>query len=218
MLGTSNTLKEAPFGDKSFEFWALNDMYAMIPTDNITRWFDIHLRHRIDVYHARVSGKNHIEELKALTIPIYMQEQHDDIPTSVKYPLEEMIKHFGRDYFQSTLDFMIALALHEGFNEIHIYGVNMAVNEEYAYQRPSMTYWLGRAEGMGVKIVLPEGCDILKQYFRYGYEEQKERDLLIKARAKSAELDRQAKEFMKNYYLATGAKDTWDFILRELEQ
>ena len=218
MLGTSNTLKEAPLNDKSFEFWALNDMYAMIPAANITRWFEIHTRTLIDDYHARISGKNHIEALKTLTIPIYMQEQHDDIPTSTKYPLEEMVKHFGRQYFKSSLDYMMALALSEGFDEIHVYGVNMAENEEYAHQKPSMEYWIGRAEGMGVKVVLPEGCDLLKGYFRYGYDEEKESDLLIKARAKSAELDRQGKEFMKNYYLSLGAKDTWDFILRELGQ
>jgi hypothetical protein len=216
LLGTSNTLKEAPFKDKSFEFWALNDMYAMIPKENITRWFEMHKREFIDVYHARISGKSHIEELRNLKIPIYMQEEHEDIPTSIKYPLEEMIKHFKRDYFQSTLDYMMAFALYEGFEKIHIYGVNMAINEEYVYQRASMSYWIGRAESMGVNVVLPKGCDLLKQYFRYGYEAEKESDLLIKARAKSAELDLQSKEFMKNYYLSLGAKDTWDFILREL--
>ena len=218
LLGTSNTLNQAPFNDSSFEFWALNDMYEMIPTKNITRWFEIHTRQEQERHVSKRASGSYLEGLKALTIPVYMQEHFEDVPTSIKYPLETMVEHFGRQYFKSTLDYMMALALYEGFEEIHLYGVNMADNIEYAHQRPSMEYWIGRAEGMGVKVVLPEGCDLMKGYFRYGYDEEKENDLLIKARTKSAELDRQSKEFMKNYYLSLGAKDTWDFILRELGQ
>lgn len=218
LLGTSNTLNQAPINDKSFEFWALNDMYEMIPTANISRWFELHTRREQEkVISARASG-GYLDGLRSLTMPVYMQDKYEDIPTSIKYPLEDVIAHFGRQYFKSTLDYMIALALYEGFEEIHIYGVNMADSIEYAHQRPSMEYWIGRAEGMGVKVVLPEGCDLLKAYFRYGYDEERESDLLVKARTKSAELDRQSKEFMKNYYLSLGAKDTWNFILRELGQ
>ena len=218
LLGTSNTLKEAPLSDKSFEFWALNDMFSMIPKGVATRWFEIHSKKAREKHTPRGADISYLEGLASLNVPIYMQEQCQDIPTSIKYPRAEMVEHFGRQYFKSTLDYMIALALYEGFEEIHIYGVNMAYAEEYAHQKPSMEYWIGRAEGMGVKVVLPEGCDLLKGYFQYGYDEEKESDLLIKARTKSAELDRQGKEFMKNYYLSLGAKDTWDFILRELGQ
>lgn len=218
LLGTSNTLSQAPINDRSFEFWALNDMFVLPQGKAATRWFELHPRATHESHIPRGNANNYLDGLRAMTIPVYMQEHYPDIPASIKYPLEEMIVHFGRQYFKSTLDYMMALALYEGFEEIHLYGVNMADSLEYAHQRPSMEYWIGRAEGMGVKVVLPEGCDLLKGYFRYGYDEEKENDLLIKARTKSAELDRQSKEFMKNYYLSLGAKDTWDFILRELGQ
>jgi len=218
LLGTSNTLKEAPIHDKSFEFWALNDMFAVIPEGIATRWFEIHTRNNIEICHTRNAAIDYLGWFQKSTIPVYMQEKFDDIPASIKYPLEEITKYFGRQYFKSSLDYMMALALYEGFEEIHVYGVNMAVGDEYAYQKPSMEYWIGRAEGMGVKVVLPAGCDLMKGYFRYGYDEQKETDLLIKAQSKNAELARQAAEYQKNYYLSMGAKDTWDFILRELGQ
>ena len=219
LLGTSNTLNQAPFNDKSFEFWALNDMFVTLPEGLATRWFEFHDRKTHETHKPRGdSNISYLDWFRSATIPVYMQEHFEDIPASIKYPLETMVEHFGRQYFKSTLDYMMALALYEGFEEIHLYGVNMADNIEYAHQRPSMEYWIGRAEGMGVKVVLPEGCDLMKGYFRYGYDEERESDLLIKARTKSAELDRQSKEFMKNYYLSLGAKDTWDFILRELGQ
>lgn len=195
-------------------------MYILPEGQAATRWFEIHSRRAQEAHTPRggAPGTTHLQGLKSLAIPIYMQEQHNDIPASVKYPLDEMVKHFGRQYFKSTLDYMMALALYEGFEEIHLYGVNMADNIEYAHQRPSMEYWIGRAEGMGVKVALPEGCDLMKSYFRYGYDEEKESDLLIKARTKSAELAKNAAEFQKNYYLSLGAKDSWEFILRELGQ
>ena len=188
----------------------------MIPDGTATRWFEIHSNSCIESHSTRGISANYLDWYKNATIPIYMQRHFDEIPASVEYPLAEMVRHFGRQYFKSTLDYMIALALFEGFTEIHIYGVNMAVGEEYSVQKPSMEYWLGRAEGMGVKIVLPDGCDLLKGYFRYGYDDEKQNDLLIKGRAKSAELAKNAAEFQKNYYLSMGAKAEWDFILREL--
>jgi len=47
-------------------------------------------------------------------------------------------------------------------------------NTEYFWQRPSCEYFLGLATGMGVKIWLPDSCDLLKTRFMYGYEEAKE--------------------------------------------
>jgi len=217
LLGTASTLKEAPYSDNSMEFWALGDMFGIVPMDKISRWFEIHSREENERHLVRCINKPHIEALKGLKIPVYMQEYYKDIPASVPYPLADMADKY-RNLFCSTVDYMMALAIDEKYDEVHIYGVNMATNGEYASQRPSLYYWLGQAEGRGIKVVLPEGCDLLKGYFRYGYDEVKENDLLVKARTKSAELDLQSKEFMKNYYLSLGAKDTWDFILREMGQ
>lgn len=69
------------------------------------------------------------------------------------YPLQTIIQEFKTDYFGSTVDYALALAIHEGFSEIHMYGVNMANNEEYAYQKPSCEFWIGYAMGMGIEIV-----------------------------------------------------------------
>lgn len=215
ILGTASTLKEAPFNDNTLEFWALGDMFGSVPMQKISRWFEIHSREENDKHIIRYTNQSQIEALKSLTIPVYMQEHYRDIPASIPYPLEEMANQY-RDLFRSTVDYMMALAIHENYDEIHMYGINMSTDGEYASQRPSLYYWLGQAEGRGIKIFLPAGCDLLKAYFRYGYDEEKENDLLIKARSKSAELAKNAAEFQKNYYLSLGAKDTWDFIQREL--
>ena len=209
ILGTAQTLKEAPINE-DYEFWALNDMYKVVPVERISRWFEIH---KCDTVETKTQ---HIQVLSQLSIPIYMQEQHPEIPTSVKYPLETLIEHFGRRFFNSTIDYMIALAIYEGYQDISIYGVHMSYMEEYGEQRPSCLYWLGVAEGKGIKIHIPDDSDLLKSYWLYGYEDKKRKDLEVKGNARLKELERQAAEFQKNYYLSLGAKDTWEFILKEL--
>lgn len=215
ILGTAETLKEAPLNDSSFDFWALNDMYDVVSEERINRWFEIHSLFEIQDSVSRKTGKSHIEWLKNCKIPVYMQDKHEDIPTSVKYPIDEILDRFGTDYFHSTIDYEIAIALYEGYKEIHIYGVNMAINEEYGYQRPSACFWLGVAKGMGVKVVLPKSCDLLKGYYRYGYNYLQQSDFEKKALSKITQLENESAQYQKNYYLAMGAKSAWEYILRE---
>ena len=47
----------------------------------------------------------------------------------------------------------------------------MAMETEYATQRPSCEYLLGMAEGRGIEIVIPDSSEILKSSFLYGVEE-----------------------------------------------
>lgn len=121
--------------------------------------------------------------------PIYMQEAHDDIPGSVKFPLDEIKERFlkGRlwrrtrdddgnvtglkpfDYFTSSFAYMCSLALLEGFERILVFGFEMATDTEYRYQKGSTEFWLGVAAEMGVEVVLEEECQLLKGG-KYAYE------------------------------------------------
>jgi len=209
LLGTSPTLSEAPLDDDTIEKWALNNMYNVVPVEKISRWFQIHSE-------ESVRDVPDWEKYKGITVPIYMQEHYDEIPTSIKYPLDEMTKLFGYKLFRSTLDFMMALAIAEEYDVIYLYGVDMANNTEYAYQRPTLMYWIGRAIGMGIKIILPDNCDLLKNYFVYGYDDEKKTDFEIKAKARMAALTSQGRQAEKDYYLTKGAIDTFEYILRDI--
>jgi hypothetical protein len=213
ILGTSPTLKLAPVNDPSFEVWGLNDMFTVLPRAD--RWFEMHPRQVQENSIVRNSKQNYLEWFKNTKIPVYMQEKFEDIPSSIKYPLDEMIRKFGVELFGSTVDYEMALALSEGYKEIYIYGVDMAVNEEYSQQRPSLYFWIGIAMGMGVKVFMPDGCDLLKSYFKYGYEELKETDFHKKATDKIKYFDDHAIDFLKNYYVSMGSKEAWENILKE---
>ena len=215
ICGTSKTLKKTPRDITGLEYWILNDMYLI--TNKYDRLFQIHAREFLEKS-ADSTGTPSITALSNITVPIYMQDSHDDISNSVKYPKDEVIKYFGRELFQSSVDYMVALAIYEGYEEIYLYGVDMQVNEEYSYQKPSCSYWLGVAEGKGIKVYMPPECDLLKSYYSYGYDDIKRNALAIKAEESIKELEVQQKTFSKNHYIAMGAKDTWEYILRSISE
>jgi hypothetical protein len=80
---------------------------------------------------------------------------------------------------------MLAFAITEGFQEIHIYGVDMAQdvdtngNSEYGYQKPSCEYFLGVAEKYA-KVYIPDTSDLLMCAMRYAVDLDNERYVYLK--------------------------------------
>lgn len=105
-------------------------------------------------------------------IPVYMQEHFEDVPSSVKYPFDEVVKtllpNIWRDYgkgreqvvhFTSSTSYAIALALYlteigvRQFKQIETVGIEMTSDTEYVRQRDGVTFWLGIAVGKGINVV-----------------------------------------------------------------
>lgn len=103
-------------------------------------------------------------------VPIYMQQEWDDIPGSIKLPLAEITEEFlpGAPYYTSSAAYMLGLAMLMGFKRIEFYGFDMGSDTEYHYQRANFEYWLGLAHSRGFEVVLP-GSAILTGKL-YGYE------------------------------------------------
>lgn len=137
------------------------------------------------IWRSDNSGKypGHYDWLKNNnTVPVYMQQHYEDVPASVAYPLEEITQTLlpylwrndeldfeaAKPYFTSTTAYMIALAIYKGFQEIRIYGVEMASDTEYVRQRDGVTFWLGVAIGRGINVVLQKRS-LLMSGPLYGY-------------------------------------------------
>lgn len=90
---------------------------------------------------------------------------HDipEIKKSTKYPYKEIVDYFGTDYFCSSLDYMIAYALYEGYDQIDI-GFKFFLGDvdftDSLWEKCGCEYWLGRAQGAGVKVKTLEGSNI----------------------------------------------------------
>ena len=169
ILGKSQTWCDAP---KNIEWWCLNDTAYM----SAKRRFEMHSEERINYL------PNYREWLRSLTVPIYMQKRHDDIPMSIKYPLKEIINRFGDHLFTNTICYMVALAIVEEYDELNIFGVDCHHTEDYRNQRPAIVGLLEHAKGLGIKVIVPEVSSLFKKQFLYGYERDPEECALLEIR------------------------------------
>lgn len=167
---TNHRLQALELGD-DWELWGLNELYRYIPAQRFHRWFEIHGREYLE---QDEDGRKHIEDLKSVLpgVPIYMQQRHEDIPGSVKFPIDELCQQLESSYYTCCPSQMVAWAIALGYSEIHVYGVDMAQETEYGYQRPCMEYWIGRAQGMGIVTHVPTESDLLTCVGIYGYESE----------------------------------------------
>ncbi len=173
--------EHAPFSDKGVEIWSLNDTYLKgLP--RVDRWFEQHKPADWYLYgETPVSCEiphgmyprpmDHKARLNTLNVPVYMQNVEPDIPRSVRYPLEDVEAVSGcAPLFDSSIAYMVGLALLEKAEWIGIYGANMAGPTEYARQRPNVQWLLGLAVGRGAKLSIGQPSTLLAPSHYYGYE------------------------------------------------
>lgn len=193
------------FSKKSdWEIFGLNQLYRHVPRAD--RWFDIHYNWDKEV----VPGTDHRKWAAECGIPFYMMARQSDVPTSVTYPLRQLMAHFGNiDYFTSTIPYMLALAIFEidlevgqrfnaetaedneapiaflrrlyGEYQIGIFGIDLAVGGEYFHEKPCCEFWIGAAAlGRGISVLMPPESALCKQAYRYGYDPEPKQNVTTK--------------------------------------
>ena len=164
-----STHDDAPFDDPRWEVWGL-------PWDEdrwpyFDRYFEIHPLDLLRKPEAR-RRSGYEDRLKTLSAPLYMQTTYNDIPNAVRYPIERVVECLALDYFNSSISYLMALAITEGANRIGIWGVDMddvkstpgdpSHMSEFAYQRPNMEYLIGFARGKGIEVYIPPESSLVK--------------------------------------------------------
>ena len=148
---------------RGVEIWGLNQGHALFTREAMARftaWFQVHPYEEMAARQRPELG--HLDFLRQTQLPVYMEEVHPEIPSSVRYPYEEVTTMMGGTYLTSAPAFMLALAIHQGFELIKVYGVDMAEETEYRDQRPCFEFLLGFAIRGGISVWLPPGCPLLK--------------------------------------------------------
>ena len=156
---------DAPFNDPTYSIWGMNQLYRHIPRAD--RMFEIHENY----YEYVVEGTDHCGWLRTAQIPVYMTRHWPEFPSSVRFPLEKMVKKFGK-YFTSSIAYMLALAIVEGFEQIDLYGVDLSVGTEYFHQRPCVEMLIGYANASGIMVGIPTASALLKSTHLYGYDKE----------------------------------------------
>lgn len=158
----SNTRPDAPMYDTTWEKWGL----AWDPLPCPDRYFEMHAFWR-NFRGNDDDAEEHRRWLMGQPIPVYMRQVEPEIPNSVAYPFDavgKVIKQINNSvpYLESSVAFMLALAIYEKPDRIGIWGVDMGTTTEYYYQRPNLEYLIGLARGMGIPVFVPPDCALMK--------------------------------------------------------
>lgn len=210
----------APYDDPEWECWGMNELYLFVPKLDVL--FEIHPR---NVLNTEIRNRNHEKWLMESKIPVYMQRHWDDMPNSIKFPKDYLVEKWG-SYYTNSVSYMIAFALECQPDEIGIWGVDMATDEEYSKQRPSVEYFMGIAKGIGratgkPKVIIPPQSDITRNLFLYGYDHELYSLMCDRFKSRKAELARRQQEYAVGvdhqkaaYQTMSGALDDLNYIER----
>ena len=185
ILGTVPHKMLAPFNNPEFEIWAIAHACLGEPLPKVDRIFEIHKWDEVVKWGSPDAWR------MFPNAPVYLIEPRPEVKNSIAFPFDGLVKSFqifedrNEAVMTNSISWMIALAIAEGFEEINIYGVNMSHHTEYGTQKPSCEYYLGLAKGMGIKVYVPKESDLLKSYFLYGKEEEKQAEILSKIQGHS---------------------------------
>ena len=124
---------------------------------------------------GNVKIRNLLEAYKKHPGPIYTSRAHPDYPSLVPYPLEEVVNSCGREYFNSTVAYAIALAIHERAQSIAMFGADYSFPDKHVSEkgRACCEFWLGVASARGIKIGVASGSTLMDANERtevYGYD------------------------------------------------
>ena len=212
IVGFTPSRKAAPWKDDAFEIWGLNALYKYPDCPRFTRWFDLHDFRRIPDERLTV--------YKTMPIPVFLQDEHPAVPNSVKFPRPRLKELFG-DYWTNSISWMVGLAIAENFKEIHVYGVDMAQDSEYRFQRNNLEYFLGMARGMGRTVFVPKTSDLLSATHEYGFGDDgglraKLKERLVDLQGRMQGLDQQIANMQRERHVLEGAKQAHTWHLQSL--
>ncbi len=164
LVGFASDSRElAPYDDLDVDIWTLNKAHLEPWMKRFDAYFQLHTKEYLrKSVGLTASDRKHWDWLcEPHDFFIFTQKKFEEMPASVEFPLDEAKRRFG-DFYTSTLAYMMALAIMEGYERIELYGFNLAADSEYRYQRDSGEYFIGLAEGMGIEVYLPPSCPMVK--------------------------------------------------------
>lgn len=206
--------------DEEAEIWSLNRFWRAVDektgepwVKRWDRWFEIH---QPSVHLAENDGttKPHIDWLLAEhDFPIYFLQEADKYPSGVQYPLADIIPEF-RGCLTSSIGYMVALAIHEGFDRIELYGVEMVQGSEYYWQKSGLLRLLGRAEGEFIDVYTPPNSSLLRDVM-YGMDD-KEAHYDNWLRIKLHEVKKAGFLINKHLHTASGVAQGIGFVMNNI--
>lgn len=151
----------APLFDERWRLITMNRSarhFFDVPESRFFAWVEIHSLEHLT---TKPNYEWHLEWLRRPhPFPILMQRRFEEFPASVRFQLE--IEAFlPRAFYASSFDYAIAYSLCAGARELSLWGLERESDLPTEPQRmAALAYWIGIAEGLGVKVTAPAGCKL----------------------------------------------------------
>jgi len=159
------------------EVWGINTIGGIFHVDRLFHMDDL----RVQEARAAARPDSNIAEtlkwLKRFPAPIVTSIPHPDYPSTVAFPLEDVVNHYGYVYFNSTSAYAVAFALHIGVQELSLFGIDFTYENIHQGERGRgcVEFWLGLAVSKGVNLHIAENSTLMdamvaKKDEPYGYD------------------------------------------------
>jgi SAM-dependent methyltransferase len=162
------------------EVWAVNVVGDVVQCDRIFHMDDVRVQEIRAAASPNSNIANMVKWLKTHPGPIYTSEVHPDYPGLVEYPLEDVINSCdGQRYFNGTVPYAVAFAIHLGVKRIGLYGCDFTYPNAHDAEkgRACLEYWLGIARARGILIQISAQSTLMDSRDRaadpnalYGYD------------------------------------------------
>lgn len=161
ILGTADSVVETPWDE--MEVWVCGEPVAR--GNKKIKKYD-----RLFELHDKLPDE-YLEKLADADKPVFLPKLTKLVPKGLKFPRAEMREFFGYEYYSCTIAWMLAYAIYtKQYDEIFLFGVELAQDEEYVNQRKSVEHWIGQARGRGIAVYLPPQSEIMTIQYQYGFD------------------------------------------------
>jgi SAM-dependent methyltransferase len=159
------------------EVWSINALGNVFDCDLVFHMDDV----RIQEIRAAANPSGNIAAmlpwLKESKVPVVTSRAHPEYPALVEFPLEDVLNHFGHDYFNNTAAYAVAFAIHVGASKISLFGIDFSYPNRHDAEkgRACVEFWLGQAQARGIKLLMPRESTLMDAYAGraarlYGYD------------------------------------------------
>ena len=166
--------------DNSWQIWGLNS----IRPKWIPRWhkmFNLHRLQHLERDCPQYVDWDSVWSRRNPKVPFYVIDSWRGLlKNQVLFPRAALAYLPRPDYHASSLDWMVAFAIHLKAEAIHLHGVRFALDsprEEPISAQACLEYWCGYAEGRGIKVMAHSDCEMFLQFHLvvsrtvYGYDD-----------------------------------------------
>lgn len=158
----------APYGSDEWviwgcspSVWATGKQHGYI--DRFDSWFELHRYGNFPNM-----SPDYRAWLESIQIPVFTSEPVGSLKSNVVLPVDELVMKYGPYWFNSTISWMMAMAIEQNPSQIALYGIDMAANEEYFSQKMGCIRMAEIAFSQGIQVTAPYESDLFTPPPLYG--------------------------------------------------